>query len=125
MCELYRRMVFNVIARNQDGHVKNISFLMNQSGECRLSPAYDVTFAYNPNGLRTSRHQMTINGKLDNITYDDLIQSAESMSIGHKKADAIIAEVEDAVKKCPEFAEIAFLSEEQMEYVSDNFWNVR
>ena len=68
----FRRMVFNVVARNQDDHTKNISFLMNKSGEWRLSPAYDVIYSYNPSGRWTSMHQMSINGKRDNFTRDDL-----------------------------------------------------
>ncbi|MCR5614447.1 type II toxin-antitoxin system HipA family toxin, partial [Treponema sp.] len=65
--DLFKRMVFNVAACNCDDHVKNISFLMNKAGRWSLAPAYDVCFAYNPNGLWTSSHQMTINGKRTGI----------------------------------------------------------
>ena len=66
--EMYRRMVFNVVIRNQDDHTKNISFLMDRQGKWTLSPAYDMGFAYNPKGGWTAQHQMSINGKFDNIT---------------------------------------------------------
>ena len=67
----FRRMIFNVVARNQDDHVKNIAFLMDKAGAWSLSPAFDVTYAYNPTGLWTNRHQMTINGKADDFTRED------------------------------------------------------
>ena len=63
----FRRMVFNVVARNQDDHVKNIAFLMDRSGHWSLSPAFDLVYAHNPEGRWTARHQMSINGKLDRI----------------------------------------------------------
>ena len=65
--EMFRRMVFNVVVRNQDDHTKNISFLMGEDGIWRLSPAYDMGYAYNPQGGWTSTHQMSINGKFDDI----------------------------------------------------------
>ena len=60
-------LVFNVVARNQDDHTKNIAFLMDADGQWSLSPAFDLTYAYNPDGAWTSRHQMTLNGKRDGI----------------------------------------------------------
>ncbi len=95
--QMYRRMAFNVIARNQDDHTKNISFLMDKAGEWRLSPAYDISWAYNPKGEWTSRHQMSINNKWDGITQSDLIAVAESMHI--KRAKAIIEQICEAVSK--------------------------
>ena len=93
--QMFRRMVFNVIARNQDDHTKNISFLMDKTGTWKLSPAYDMSWAYNPRGEWTSHHQMSINNKWDNITRADLMAVAEAMHI--KKADNIINETCDAV----------------------------
>ncbi len=93
--QMFKRMVFNVIARNQDDHTKNISFLMDKTGTWKLSPAYDMSWAYNPKGEWTSHHQMSINNKWDNITRADLIAVAEAMHI--KKADSIINETCDAV----------------------------
>ncbi len=79
--EMFRRMVFNVVVRNQDDHTKNISFLMDKTGRWRLSPAYDMGFAYNPNGGWTSQHQMSINGKFDQITRQDLLEVGERNKI--------------------------------------------
>lgn len=93
--QMFRRMVFNVIARNQDDHTKNISFLMDKAGTWRLSPAYDVSWAYNPMGEWTSHHQMSINNKWDDITRTDLLSVAEAMHI--KQANEIVNEVCDAV----------------------------
>ena len=93
--EAFRRMVFNVIVRNQDDHTKNISFLMGEDGKWRLSPAYDMGYAYNPNGGWTATHQMSINGKFENITRQDLLVFAELNNI--KDAASIIDEVGEAV----------------------------
>lgn len=93
--QMFRRMVFNVIARNQDDHTKNISFLMDKAGTWRLSPAYDISWAYNPRGEWTSHHQMSINNKWDDITRTDLLSVAEAMHI--KQANEIVNEVCDAV----------------------------
>lgn len=97
--QMFKRMVFNVIARNQDDHTKNISFLMDRTGTWMLSPAYDMSWAYNPKGEWTSHHQMSINNKWDNITRADLLAVAEAMHI--KKADSIINEICDAVSMWP------------------------
>ena len=100
--EFYRRMVFNVVARNQDDHTKNISFLMNRKGEWRLSPAYDMSWAYNPNGGWTATHQMSINNKWDNITREDLLTVASEMNV--KGAKKIIDQVVDSVAQWPRLA---------------------
>ena len=91
--EQYRRMVFNVIARNQDDHVKNIAFLMNKAGEWRLSPAFDLTWSFNPKGAWTARHQMTVNNKRDNFTPDDLNACAKVASMVRGRARTIIDDV--------------------------------
>jgi serine/threonine-protein kinase HipA len=65
LAQQFRRAVFNIMVRNQDDHVKNIAFLMNRKGEWRLSPAFDVNYAYNPAGPWTGQHQMSLNGKRD------------------------------------------------------------
>ena len=93
--QLFRRMVFNVVARNQDDHTKNISFLMDKDGVWHLSPSYDVSWAYNPAGEWTSHHQMSVNGKWDGIGRKDLLAVADSMHIKH--AGEIVDEVCEAV----------------------------
>lgn len=100
--EMFRRMVFNVIARNQDDHTKNISFLMDKNGRWSLSPAYDMSWSYNPKGVWTSRHQMSVNGKWDDITRADLLALAKNVNI--KQAGAIIDEVKEGVSKWRTFA---------------------
>lgn len=95
--EMFRRMVFNVILRNQDDHTKNISFLMDERGKWRLTPAYDMGYVYNPNGGWTATHQMSINGKFDNITRQDLIECAAKNNI--KGANEIIDHIKEAASK--------------------------
>ncbi len=103
--EQFRRMAFNIIARNQDDHVKNIAFLMDKSGKWSLSPAFDITYSFNPQGDWTSRHQMSLNGKRDNFTIEDFRACAKNTSMKRGKAEAIIDEVASAVLLWKEFAE--------------------
>jgi serine/threonine-protein kinase HipA len=119
--QLFRRMVFNVMARNQDDHVKNIAFLMNKKGEWRLSPAYDMTYAYNPDGKWTSRHQMTINSKDRNFTLHDLLACAKRMKIKVEDAHIIMGEVRDALMKWDVFASKAYLKKEEIELIKKQF----
>ena len=100
--EMFRRMVFNVIVRNQDDHTKNISFLMGEDGVWRLSPAYDMGYSYNPNGGWTATHQMSINGKFDNITRKDLLECGAKNNI--KNASLIIDEVCEVASLWPTMA---------------------
>ena len=108
--EQFRRMVFNVVARNQDDHVKNIAFLMNQQGEWSLAPAFDVTYSYNPSGSWTATHQMTLNGKRDGFALADFEACAKAALMKRGRAATIIEEVREAVKHWPEFAAEAKLS---------------
>ena len=95
-------MVFNVVLRNQDDHTKNISFLMNPDGQWRLSPAYDMGFAYNPAGSWTKTHQMSINGKFDDLTRKDLLECAAVNNI--KNASEIIDQICEAASGWPNLA---------------------
>lgn len=108
--EQYRRMVFNIVARNLDDHTKNISFLMGPDGKWKLSPAYDVIYAHNPAGKWTNQHQMSVNGKRDNISRKDLVTVGESISLS--KTEDIVSDVITAVKRWPEFAQEANLKKE-------------
>ena len=110
--ELFRRMVFNVLAWNCDDHVKNISFLMNRSGEWSLSPAYDECYAYNPEGAWTSAHQMSIHGKRRDITDEDMIAAGKIAGLNEKIAKGIINEVREAVHEWPRFAAEAQVRED-------------
>ena len=100
--EMFRRMVFNVVVRNQDDHTKNISFLMGEDGIWRLSPAYDMGYAYNPQGGWTATHQMSINGKFDDITRQDLLTFAHQNNI--KDAAMIIDEISEVASQWPDLA---------------------
>lgn len=91
--EMFRRVVFNVVVRNQDDHTKNISFLMDKHGKWRLSPAYDMVYAYNPDGAWTSAHQMSVNGKFYDISRADLLELASRNNI--RNASQIIDQVRD------------------------------
>lgn len=108
--QLFRRMVFNVLARNQDDHVKNIAFLMDKRGQWSLSPAYDVCYSYNPTGLWTARHQMTINGKRDDFSRADLRACGVTTMLKPRRANALIDEVRAAVENWPDYAHQAGVS---------------
>jgi serine/threonine-protein kinase HipA len=100
--QAFRRMTFNVMARNCDDHTKNFAFLLKQSGPWELAPAYDVTHAYNPKGEWTYQHLMSVNGKFQGITRDDLLEDADRFSV--RKPRDILAEVRAALERWPEFA---------------------
>ena len=100
----FRRMAFNIVARNQDDHVKNIAFLMKKSGQWRLSPAFDMTYSFNPSGDWTASHQMTLNGKRDDFTLDDFNACAKTASMKRGRAEAIVREVTDVVSLWPTYA---------------------
>jgi serine/threonine-protein kinase HipA len=103
----FRRMVFNIIARNQDDHVKNIAFLMDKTGKWSLSPAYDVTYSYNPSGDWTASHQMTLNGKRDRFVMDDFRTCARSAAMKRGRAEAIVEDVRKVVARWREYADTA------------------
>lgn len=111
------RAMFNVVARNQDDHVKNISFLMGRSGTWSLSPAYDVTYAYDPFGTWTSQHQMSINGKRDHFAAEDLLSLAKLGGIKPKQAREMLALVLSSVKRWPEFAAQSGVPEERIRQI--------
>ena len=109
--ELFRRMVFNVLAWNCDDHVKNISYLMNPDGEWSLAPAYDLTYSYNPKSRWVSGHQMSVAGKFTDISKDDMIAASRVAGINEVDAREIIDEVYEAVARWREFADVANVDE--------------
>ena len=109
--EQYRRTVFNIVARNQDDHVKNIAFLMDRRGVWRLSPAYDVAYAYNPSGTWTREHRMSVAGKRDGFERTDLERFAESSGVRRPVARRIADEVVAAVASWPKFGAEAGVDE--------------
>jgi len=111
------RAIFNVVGRNCDGHVKNIAFLMNRRGEWRLSPAFDISFAWNPSGEWTSRHQMSVNGKRDGFEREDLLALAKAADIKKSRAEQMLRRVIEAVRRWPDFAGKAGVADERAEEI--------
>jgi serine/threonine-protein kinase HipA len=118
--EQFRRMAFNLIARNQDDHVKNIAFLMDKTGRWSLAPAFDVTYSYNPSGSWTDRHQMSMNGKRDGFALSDFRACARSALMKRGRAEAIVEEVRAAVKHWPDFAEQANVMKDWRKVIRQN-----
>ncbi len=100
--QMYRRMVFNVIARNCDDHTKNFSFVMDQTGKWKLSPAYDICHAYRPGSDWVSQHNLSINGKRKDFVLADFIAIAEQNSIRNPKK--ILAECIEIVGNWEKYA---------------------
>ncbi len=112
--EQFRRMVFNIVGRNQDDHVKNIAFQMNKRGEWSLSPAFDMTNSFNPTGSFTSSHQMTLNFKQDDFVLDDFKACAKAASMKRGRAATIIDEVQSVVSRWRDYAdEVGVLPEQR------------
>jgi len=103
----FRRAVFNILARNQDDHVKNIAFLMDKRGLWSLSPAFDMTYNYNPDGLWTGRHQMSLNGKRAAFQLADFSACGATLSLQRGRAVEIVEQVRSAVAMWPSFAATA------------------
>lgn len=116
--EMFRRMVFNIILRNQDDHTKNISFLMDEKGRWRLSPAYDMGYAYNPDGGWTATHQMSVNGKFDYITRKDLLECAAKNNI--KDAGVIIDHIRDVASGWQTIASECGVPKEMVSFIVPN-----
>jgi serine/threonine-protein kinase HipA len=114
----FRRMLFNVVARNQDDHVKNIAFLMDKAGNWSLSPAYDVTYAYNPAGAWTAKHQMTLNGKAEGFTLADFRDCANVAGLKRGRDAEILAEVVGVVKNWPRYADKAGVNGKQRDHIT-------
>jgi serine/threonine-protein kinase HipA len=109
--QFYRRMVFNCLAVNQDDHVKNISFIMDRNGKWMLSPAYDITFSYNPTNKWLRAHQMTVNGKTMEIGLSDLLEAGAKMGIKNRRCRDIISEIIISVSSFTSYAEQAGVKE--------------
>ena len=112
-----RRSYFNILARNQDDHTKNIAFIMDKAGTWRLSPAYDMTYAFNPDALWTREHQMSLNGKTDDFRKDDLIAFGQHAGLKKVRANALLKEVGEAVLMWPKFAEEAGVQKDRAESI--------
>ncbi len=100
--QAFRRIVFNVLASNNDDHTKNLSFLMDRDGTWRLAPAYDLTFAYNPANRWLARHLMSVSGRFEDIARADLERLGDRFEV--RGIRAILTEVAEAVARWPEHA---------------------
>jgi serine/threonine-protein kinase HipA len=112
--QMFRRMVFNVVGRNQDDHVKNIAFLMNRSGHWELAPAFDVVYSYRPGSLWTDQHQMTVNGKRDNFTLADFGACGRTASLPRGRAIRIVEEMREVVSEWKVYAHRAQVDDEHV-----------
>ncbi|MGJ8663698.1 MAG: type II toxin-antitoxin system HipA family toxin [Marinicella sp.] len=109
--ELFRRMVFNVVARNHDDHCKNFGFLKNDlTAPWRLSPAFDVAYSYKKKSPWVASHQLSLNGKRDDFVRSDLLAVGEAIS-NFREAQDVIDEVLEVVKQWPAYAETAGVDE--------------
>ena len=117
--ELFRRMVFNVVARNQDDHVKNVAFLMDRSGNWSLAPAYDMTYSYQPSGQWTSSHQMTINGKRGDFTMDDFHACGKSALLKRGQAKIILNKVCSVVGNWRDYADEVGVTPDQRDKIQN------
>lgn len=116
--QLYRRMIFNVIARNHDDHTKNHSFIMDKNGKWSLSPAYDLCYSYSPSGQWTSKHQMSINGKRENFSFEDLLKVGIEQGI--KKPKQIIEKLKNIVSNWSVYAEDNMVNIEFLKEIDKN-----
>lgn len=117
--QLFRRMVFNIVTRNQDDHTKNIAFLMDRTGQWTLSPAFDLTFACNPQGDWTSRHQMRLNGKQSDFTLEDFRSCARLASLKRGRAESILADVVAVVERWAQYAGQAGVSQRWCNHIHE------
>ncbi|TQV86092.1 type II toxin-antitoxin system HipA family toxin [Exilibacterium tricleocarpae] len=118
--QLFRRMVFNIVARNQDDHVKNIAFLMNRKGEWSLAPAYDMIYSFNPRGKWTSRHQMSCNGKREDFTLLDLIEAGKKANLPPARARRIVGDIVDVCSNWKNFARQAQVSDTWIQHIGSH-----
>lgn len=116
-----RRAFLNIFIRNQDDHTKNIAFLMDSTGQWSLSPAFDVVYAYNPDGAWTSQHQMSLNGKTDGFDLDDLLAFGKFADMKTVETKAIIREIEIAISKWSECTDRAGLAPDMARRVTQGF----
>ena len=106
--EIFRRMAFNVLARNCDDHTKNFSFRLKQYAAWELAPGYDITFAYSPDSIWLKQHLMSINNKTTRITDNDMLTIADRFGVGEAKK--VLNDVRGALSNWPNYAKQATVS---------------
>lgn len=120
--QLFRRMVFNVLARNCDDHTKNFAFIMNNNGEWKLAPAFDICHAYRPESHWVNQQSLSVNGKRKNITRDDFLSVAKQMNI--KKAENIIKQISNVVQNWKQYAEQVSLGNDLTTAIQQTLINI-
>jgi serine/threonine-protein kinase HipA len=116
--QMFKRMVFNVLAINYDDHTKNFGFIFKKGGNWELAPAYDVCFSYDPTNVWVSQQTLSVNGKRQQITKADLMTIAESNNI--KKGEAIIDEINTTIKSWGDFSLLAKVPKDKHQLVNKN-----
>ena len=122
--QFFRRMVFNIVMRNQDDHVKNISFLMSRTGQWSLAPAYDITFASDEANYWLARHQMSMNGKTEQFEIEDFYECGKAMNLSKARVGKILDEVRAVTLLWEQCAQKAFLKDKDMETVKKQFLQI-
>ncbi len=120
--QMYRRMVFNVLARNCDDHTKNFAFIMDKTGQWKISPAFDVCHAYRPDSPWVSRQSLSVNGTREGINRTDLLEVARQMNV--KKGGEIVDQVKAGLQKWPYYAAQCHVEEALQEAIRKTFLNV-
>lgn len=118
MEEIYRRMVFNVLAHNCDDHTKNFSFMMDKQGNWSLSPAFDLCYSYDSTNQWVDGHNMMINNKRTNITYADLMVIGEKFNI--KKRKEIVELIKGVIDTFKEYAKKNHVKKDLINEVEKN-----
>ncbi len=116
--QMFRRMAFNIVARNQDDHVKNIAFVMDRSGRWQLAPAFDVTYAHRPTSKWTAQHQMTMHGRREQFTLADFRACGETAALPRGRALRIVEEVREVVSQWEAYADRAHVDEEHVRRIA-------
>ncbi len=123
LAQCFRRMVFNIFALNRDDHTKNFGFLLAENSEWKLAPAFDLTYAFNPMGKWTQRHQMSVNGKFENISLTDIYTLGDMYSIpAYKK---IVADVGAVISQWRDFALLADVEDHTSEFINRSITNLQ
>ncbi len=117
--EQFRRMAFNIVARNQDDHAKNIAFLMDKTGRWSLSPAFDMTYSFNASGQWTASHQMTMNGKRNDFAMEDFKACSKAASMKRGRAETIVNEVIETASRWRDYADEAGVSPAWRDQIQD------
>jgi len=116
--QMFRRMVFNVLATNYDDHTKNFSFILKKNQNWRLAPAYDLCFSFDPNNHWVNKQTLSVNGKRLDINKDDLMTIARDNNI--KKGEKIIDEINSKIKSWNNYAEQAQLRNDLKERIHNS-----